>query len=80
VEEHKNRIKTFILPFFKTYPLTDGEDMFALGVVNSLFAMQLVMFVEKEFQINVENKDLDFENFQSINAIAQLVDRKLNGT
>jgi acyl carrier protein len=53
--------------------------MFVLGVVNSLFAMQLVMFVEKEFQITVENEDLDFANFQSISAIAHLVDRKLNG-
>jgi methoxymalonate biosynthesis acyl carrier protein len=79
VKENTIKIKAFVLPFFKNYDLVDDEDMFALGVVNSLFAMQLVLFVEKEFQISVENEDLDFENFQSINAIAHLVDRKLNG-
>jgi acyl carrier protein len=75
----KERIRAFVAPFFENYNLAEDEDMFAVGMVNSLFAMQLVLFVEKEFQITVENEDLDFENFRSINSISSLVDRKLNG-
>jgi len=34
------------------------------------------MFVEKEFHIHVENEDLEIDNFKSVNAIANLVERK----
>jgi acyl carrier protein len=40
--------------------------------------MQLVLFVEREFRISVGSEDLRTENFQTINAIALLVERKLN--
>jgi acyl carrier protein len=55
----------------------DDQDLFATGVLNSLFALQLVVFVEKEFQITVSNEDLDLENFKGVNAIAGFVARKL---
>jgi len=44
----------------------DKEDIFERGLVNSLFAMQLVMFVEREFAIVVERQDLDIRHFCSI--------------
>ena len=37
--------------------------------------MQLVLFVEKEFGIAIENEDLDIDNFRSIQAITELVER-----
>ena len=44
--------------------------------MNSLLAMQLVAFVEKEFAIRVEDEDLDLDNFRSIEAISNLVAKK----
>jgi len=44
--------------------------------VNSMFAMQLVQFVESTFGIAVENDDLELDNFRSIDALAALVERK----
>lgn len=72
------RVKTraFLARFFQHYELHDNDDIFGLGFVNSLFAMQLVLYVEQEFGITVENEDLDIDNFRSIDAIVQLVDRK----
>jgi methoxymalonate biosynthesis acyl carrier protein len=35
-----------------------------------------VMFVEKEFDITIENEDLDLKNFNSINAITDLIKRR----
>jgi len=52
------------------------EDIFSLGFVNSLLAMQLVAFVEKEFGVAVGDEDLDLDNFRTINSIAALVARK----
>jgi acyl carrier protein len=59
--------------------LADEDPIFAPGRVNSLFAMQLVLFVEKQFGISVDSDDLDMKNFATIASIARLVARK-NGT
>jgi methoxymalonate biosynthesis acyl carrier protein len=76
MEETKVKVKQFLGRFFKKHELQDEEDIFALGFVNSLFAMQLVMFLEKEFGIRIENQDLDMNHFRSINSICALVESK----
>ena len=60
-----------------TQPVRDDDDIFELGIVNSLFAMQLVMFVESEFSIVAERKDLEISNFCSIAALVAFVETKL---
>lgn len=70
------KIKEFLSRFFKNHELQPEEDIFALGFVNSLLAMQLVAFVEKEFAVRVEDEDLDLDNFRSIQAISNLIARK----
>ncbi|MDR3299545.1 MAG: phosphopantetheine-binding protein [Candidatus Accumulibacter sp.] len=72
----KSRIREFVLSYVKDDELEDDENMFELGYANSLFAMQLVLFVEKEFAISVPREDLKLSNFQSINAIAALVEAR----
>jgi acyl carrier protein len=72
----ESRIKEFLSRFFKSHDLQPEEDIFALGFVNSLLAMQLVAFVEKDFGIKVEDEDLDLDNFRSIAAISRLVAKK----
>lgn len=62
--------------YFQTDNLQDDEDIFSLGFVNSLFAIQLVHFVEEAFQISIGNEDLELDNFRSLNALADLVERK----
>ena len=76
MEESKVKIRAFLSRFFRKHQLQDDEDIFALGFVNSLFAMQLVMFIEKEFGVRIDNKDLDLSNFRTINTIAELVQSK----
>jgi methoxymalonate biosynthesis acyl carrier protein len=74
--EIKTKTRQFLAQRFRNYDLQDDEDIFTLGFVNSLFAMQLIVFVEEEFQIAVDDQDLDIDNFRSINALASLVLRK----
>lgn len=80
MDETQTKIKEFLSRFFKSHDLQPDEDIFALGFVNSLLAMQLVAFVEKEFGIRVEDGDLDLDNFRSISAISQLISRKAGAT
>lgn len=76
MDQTQAKIKEFLSRFFKNHDLQPEEDIFALGFVNSLLAMQLVAFVEKEFGVRVEDEDLDLDNFRSIQAISDLVARK----
>lgn len=76
METNKAKIREFLSRHFKSQELKDDDDIFALGFVNSLFAMQMVMFVEGEFGIRVENEDLDLDNFRTVDAIAALVEKK----
>jgi methoxymalonate biosynthesis acyl carrier protein len=76
MDDCKIKIKGFLSRFFQTAELKENDDIFALGFVNSLFAMEMIIWVEKEFGIQVEDEDLDIENFNTIVAIANLVARK----
>jgi acyl carrier protein len=78
MEETKVKIKNFLSRHIQNQNLQDDIDIFASGFVNSLFAMQLVLFVEGEFSIQLGSEDLDLDNFRSINALANLVERKAN--
>ena len=72
----KQRIREFIERHIRQRNFDDDVDIFALGFVNSMFAMQLVLFVEGDFGIKVEDEDLEIDNFKSVNAIGDLVERK----
>lgn len=76
MDEHKAKVRTFLSKYIRNRELSDDDDIFGLGFVNSLFAMQLVMFVEREFGITVGNEDLNMENFGTVNAIVKLVEKK----
>lgn len=74
----KDKIREFLGRYFEERDVKDNDNIFELGLVNSLFAMQLVNFVEQEFDITVENEDLDLDNFKDINSILSLVESKMN--
>jgi methoxymalonate biosynthesis acyl carrier protein len=75
--EIRQRLREFLGRFFRGHELQDGEDIFATGYVNSMFAMQLVQFVETDFGVTVDSDDLDLDNFRSVDALAAFVERKL---
>ncbi|TMR30961.1 acyl carrier protein [Actinomadura geliboluensis] len=54
-------------------------DLFASGAVSSLFAMELVVFVEGEFGVTVEGADLALDNFRTLRSMSTLVTRLRGG-
>lgn len=76
MKDVKKELRAFLGRFFHNVDLTDDQNFFELGFVNSLFAMQLVMFVESEFDLQIEDDELDIAHFRSLNAIAALVEQK----
>ena len=79
--EAKEKIRRFIEEHLTVFEdeveINEDDSIFELGYVNSLFAMQLVMYLEQEFGIAIENSDLDIrKNFRSIGRIAEFVASK----
>ncbi|UCH95868.1 MAG: acyl carrier protein [Candidatus Aminicenantes bacterium] len=77
MKEIKVKIKDFLSRFFREYDLEDDEDIFSVGFINSLFAMQLIMFLEMEFGIRIDNNELELDPFRTINNMARLIENKL---
>ena len=74
--DEKQAIRRFILSSVALRELDDDANLFEAGIVNSLFAVQLMTFVEKTFAIEVGADDLDIDNFKSVSATAAFVQRR----
>jgi len=73
-----------ILEFIKTELMLDGgaeglsiESQLLNGVVDSLGLMQLVAFLEEEFEIEVDDSDISKDYFSTVGDISRLVKTKL---
>jgi acyl carrier protein len=62
--------------FHSDVQFSDDDNIFRKGFVDSLFAVQLIAYLEQEFGIKVGNKDLDINNFHSVNKMVSFVERK----
>lgn len=76
LENIKTKIRDFMFRFFRADNFHDDMDIYSMGFVNSLFGIQLVLFLEKKFNITIDNNDMDVENFKTLNKIANFVERK----
>lgn len=72
-EEHVRRFVTRHLG-----AVTETDDIFARGV-SSMFALELIAFIEATYRITIESDDLELDNFRSVSAIERLVARKQQG-
>jgi methoxymalonate biosynthesis acyl carrier protein len=72
----RDTVRRFILTSINATHLDDDVNLFEAGIVNSLFAVQLMTFIEKTFAIELEVDDLDIENLKSLNATTAFVLRK----
>ena len=72
----KEVISRFILDSINLRDLKEDDHLFETGIVNSLFAVQLMTFIEKTFAIEIGSDDLDIENFKSIKSTSEFVLKK----
>lgn len=73
----KETVRSFLGNFMNLDNVQDDDNIFSKGLVNSLFAMQLVAFLENQFDISITNDELDLKNFKDINSIHALVEAKI---
>ncbi|MEP7255455.1 MAG: acyl carrier protein [Ferruginibacter sp.] len=78
--EVKEQIRQFIIE--TTYaPAPDVQDdtlIFVKGFFDSMGFILLINFLEEKYGIKTDDSELMEENFESINAIAGFIERKLN--
>jgi methoxymalonate biosynthesis acyl carrier protein len=75
MSETTGDIVAFITGRFPQAAITETEDIFSLGYINSLFAMELVMHLEKTFGVTIPNDELRIDNFRTAAAMTELVGR-----
>ena len=66
----------FLGKYFAVSKVNKDDNIFELGFVNSLFAMQMVSFIENEFDFEISNDELNLDNFKSISSILAFIDSK----
>lgn len=75
-------IREFVITGVSMYGdvvFSDSDNFFELGYVDSMFALRLVTYIEEQYQITVNNEDLDIENFNSIDNIVRFINAKAQG-
>ena len=55
--------------------LSDEDQLVESGIIDSLGIMTLLSFLEEKFSIQISGDDLIPENFESVSAIVELLDR-----
>ena len=58
-----------------TAPWEPDRDLFTTGGLSSLFAMELVVHLEKSFDVVIMGTDLRLDNFRTVRAMTALVRR-----
>jgi methoxymalonate biosynthesis acyl carrier protein len=61
-------------------PVEPDQDLFASGLVSSMFAMQLVVHLEESYGIAIVGPELKLDNFRTVQAMARLVMRLRDGS
>jgi acyl carrier protein len=56
--------------------LDDDESFLETGTIDSIGVLDIVMFLEHNFQLKVQDRELVPENLDSINRLVQFVMRK----
>lgn len=74
----KQELRQFLFKSFKIQSIEDTQDIFETGLVHSLFFIQLLVFIERTFNIILESGEFDIKALKTINAISALVANKLD--
>jgi acyl carrier protein len=76
-EALKQYITTELLSEQTNANLTVDDSLLVGGLVDSLGIMQLINFIEENFNIRVPPKDVTIENFRSIRVIAEYIESRV---
>lgn len=71
-QEIKDLIKAFVSNFTNKV-IEDDTKLFEMGFISSLFGIQLIVYIEKTFDVNLVLDDIPLEKLQTLESIADLI-------
>jgi acyl carrier protein len=78
--ETSNKIREFIKKRFlgdAQAKLRDSDSLFEKGIIDSLGLLEAVAFIEKTFGVSISPSEVVIENFNSVEKIVQLIEKKI---
>ena len=81
MNDYKEQLKDFIVDNFL---FGDGDKLaietplFEKGIIDSTGVLELIAFIEENFNVTVTDEELVQENFSSLNAIDSFLKSKIN--
>jgi acyl carrier protein len=83
-QTHNSRIEERIRSFVSGnllysdsgFPYADDTSFLQEGIIDSLGVMELVAFVQKEFEVKVDQKEVTRDHFDSVTRLAAFVRQK----
>lgn len=78
--EIKSKIRQYVVETSYANPdqVKDESLIFGEGILDSMGFIMLINFIEETFAIKAKDSELLEDNFESVNAMAEFVIRKLN--
>lgn len=74
----KSEIRAFLSRSTNGIEIEADTNIFELGLAHSLFTVQMILFIESNFGIELELDDIDRDDISTINKIAQLINENIN--
>jgi acyl carrier protein len=75
IKQEAKEVVLGILPDVSSEDLNEESDIFSLGL-DSINAMTLVSNLQDAFDIQLETNEINFENFQNLASIIEMVEKK----
>lgn len=78
IVEIKKKIRDYIIEtsYVESSKIQDESLIFVEGIFDSMGFIMLISFIEETFSFKAKDSELLEDNFESINAIAQFVEKK----
>ncbi|HJQ03422.1 MAG TPA: phosphopantetheine-binding protein [Jatrophihabitans sp.] len=76
LQERGDAVRRNLMSFLEQrtkHAIAADVDLFATGLVSSLFALELVIHLEQSFGVTVAGPDLTLDNFRTVDAMTALV-------
>ena len=77
----KEQIRQFVAENFlfsnNGFSLADNASFLDTGVIDSTGTLELVMFVEETFDVEVEDDEIEPDNLDSVDSLFSFIQRKL---
>ena len=71
------RIGDFVRSSLGKDDLAGSDDIFEVGGASSIFAMEIVLYIEQELGIELDEDDLERKRFETIDALKDMVASKI---